>query len=92
MGIAAGPQSLEQWKHFQREYEARHMAYSPEGHQLASLCLRDVVKLSILMGARWAFRQLMIATFDPAVREKLAVAASYWYSRVAARATMTFTR
>jgi hypothetical protein len=35
------------------------------------MCLRDVVKLTVPLGTRWAFRQWMLATMEPAVRDVL---------------------
>jgi hypothetical protein len=55
----------------QRDYEAEHCRFTPQGHALARLCLRDVVKLTVPLGTRWAFRQWMLATMEPAVRDVL---------------------
>ena len=71
MGMSELPESLPQWQQLQREYEARCMARTPEGERLARLCLRDVVKLTVPFGTRWAFRQGMLATMEPRVREVL---------------------
>ena len=57
MNIPDLPSSLPAWRQLQREYEARHMGFTDEGHRLAAMCLRDVVKLSVPRGARWAFRR-----------------------------------
>jgi hypothetical protein len=67
----AARETLPQWQQLQREYEARCMARTPEGERLARLCLRDVVKLTVPFGTRWAFRQGMLATMEPGVREVL---------------------
>jgi hypothetical protein len=85
MGIEDLPVSLAEWKHLQRNYEARNMAYSPQGHRLACMCLRDVVKLTLPIGTRWTFRQWMIETLEPAVRDTLGVAKPRWYARLPAR-------
>lgn len=71
MGMSELPETLPQWQQLQREYEARCMARTPEGERLARLCLRDVVKLTVPFGTRWAFRQGMLATMEPGVREVL---------------------
>jgi hypothetical protein len=93
MGMADMPASLPQWKQFQRDYEARRMAYTAEGHRLAGMCLRDVVKLTLPFGTRWMFRQMMVATLEPAVRDKLGIAALRWHERGAGKAlVMAFDR
>ncbi len=75
MDIPDLPSSLTQWQHFQRDYESRHMGYTAEGHQLACMCLRDVVKLSVPFGTRGLFRQLMLATMEERVRVVLGLPA-----------------
>lgn len=82
------PQSLPQWQQFQRDYEVRHMGFTPEGHGLACMCLRDVVKLSVPAGTRGVFRQLMLATMDEAVRKTLGLAGPKWYGRVASQVVL----
>lgn len=85
MGIEALPRTLPEWKRLQQAYEARHMGHSPEGHRLACMCLRDVVKLTVPVGTRWAFRQLMVDTLEPAVRGTLGLSELRWYVRVLVR-------
>jgi hypothetical protein len=90
MHITELPATLPQWRQFQQAYEARHLRHTPEGERLARMCLRDVVKLTVPLGTRWAFRQWMLATMEPAVRDVLGlVDASGWGNgplRVVARA------
>lgn len=87
MGIGELPPTLAEWRHLQQAYEARHLRPTPEGHRLAQLCLRDVVKLTVPWGTRWAFRRLMRATMEPRVRDCLGIAPPGGVSRwVAARA------
>ena len=74
MGIPDLPESLDRWRSFQQDYEAEHLRFTDEGHRLASMCLRDVVKLSLPPGTRWVFRQVMVATLEPGVRETLRIA------------------
>lgn len=76
------PTTLPQWQQMQRDYEAEHLRFSPEGHALARLCLRDVVKLTLPRGTRWVFRQWMLATLEPSVRDALGLQAPGWYARV----------
>jgi len=76
MGMTELPESLPQWRQLQHDYEARCMAHTPEGERLARLCLRDVVKLTVPWGTRWAFRQGMLATMEPGVREVLGLGAA----------------
>ena len=85
MEIPGLPSSLPQWQQFQRDYEARHMARTPQGHHLASMCLRDVVKLSVPAGMRGVFRHLMLATMEERVRVTLGLPAPGWWGRVAVR-------
>jgi len=77
MSIDALPPTLAAWREMQREYEARCLGRTPEGERLARLCLRDVVKLTVPFGTRWAFRQWMLATMEPKVRETLALPAAH---------------
>jgi hypothetical protein len=90
MHITELPTTLPQWRQFQKAYEARCLRHTPEGERLARMCLRDVVKLTVPLGTRWAFRQWMLATMEPAVRDVLGLAdASGWGNgplRVVARA------
>lgn len=74
MQVEGLPNTLAQWQAGQIAYEQRHMRFTEQGHRLAQLCLRDVVKLTVPRGMRWAFRRLMSATMDPAVREILRLA------------------
>lgn len=74
MHIGSLPDGLAGWEAGQREYETRHLCFTPEGQRLAGLCLRDVVKLSVPMGAQWAFRLLMRSTMDPIVSSTLRIA------------------
>jgi len=85
MGIASLPETLAQWQRLQREYEARHMAYSIEGHRLARLCLRDVVKLTVPAGTQWMFRLLMIDTLEHSVRRTLGIPGLRWFERLPVR-------
>lgn len=85
MDIPDLPLSLPEWREFQRDYEARYLRFSPEGQRLALMCLRDVVKLSLPIGTRWIFRQMMIATMEPGVRESLGLASAPWYATAVAR-------
>lgn len=89
MAIADLPATLAQWQQMQRDYEARHMASTPEGHQLARMSLREVVKLALPVGTRGSFRQLMLATMEAPVRQTLGLAPPAWWGRLAAR---VFTR
>lgn len=84
MQIEDLPTTLPQWQQMHQDYEAAHLHYTPEGHALACLCLRDVVKLTVPAGTRWAFRQWMLATLDPAVRETLRLEGPGWQARAAA--------
>jgi hypothetical protein len=86
MQISELPSGLHDWQQFQRDYEARHMGHSAEGHQLASMCLRDVVKLSGPAGTRGLFRQLMLATMEERVRLTLGLSAPRCWARVALQA------
>lgn len=87
MHLGGLPQALPEWRAQQRDYEARHLRFTPEGQRLARLCLRDVVKLTVPAGTRWAFRRLMRATMEPAVRETLGLPpvsrATAWFVRSA---------
>jgi hypothetical protein len=74
MHIEGLPSTLAQWRDEQRAYERRHLRFTEEGRRLAQLCLRDVVKLTVPAGTRWAFRRLMRATMEPAVRQTLGLA------------------
>jgi hypothetical protein len=74
MGIGDLPAHLDDWRRLQQAYEARHLRATPEGHRLAQLCLRDVVKLTVPAGTRWAFRGLMRSTMEPHVRDILGIA------------------
>lgn len=82
MQIDGLPATLPQWQEMQRDYEAQHCRFTPQGHALACLCLRDVVKLTLPVGTRWAFRQWMLATLDPAVRGTLGLEAPAWHARL----------
>jgi len=92
MGIEGLPNGLPEWRRLQHAYEARHMRYSPEGHRMAQLCLRDVVKLSVPVGARSMFRWLMVDTLEPAVRETLGIPELRWYARMPVRALARIAR
>lgn len=81
MQIEGLPATLPQWQQMQQDYEAEHLRFTPEGHALARLCLRDVVKLTVPAGTRWAFRQWMLATLDPAVRDALRLEGPGWQAR-----------
>lgn len=85
MGLAPLPATLAEWRRLQAGYEARHLRHTAEGERLARLCLRDVVKLTVPRGARGAFRQLMLATMEPRVREVLALPPPHPLARGAAR-------
>jgi hypothetical protein len=85
MDIPDLPSSLSEWRQLQRDYEARHMSFTTEGQRLALMCLRDVVKLSLPIGTRWIFRQMMVATIEPTVRESLRIADLRWYAKVPVR-------
>ena len=85
MGIADLPATLDGWRDEQAAYEARHLRHTPEGERLARLCLRDVVKLTVPRGLRAPFRQLMLATMEPAVRQVLALPPPHALVRGAAR-------
>jgi hypothetical protein len=86
MGIGGLPNRLADWQALQRAYEAQHLRPTPEGHHLAQLCLRDVVKLTVPAGTRWAFRGLMRSTMEPDVRDILGIApargAPHWAVRL----------
>jgi hypothetical protein len=71
MHIDELPLTLAQWRAGQRDYEQQHLRFTEEGRRLAQLCLRDVVKLTVPAGTRWAFRRLMRATMEPSVRQVL---------------------
>lgn len=86
MGLTELPTTLAAWRSSQRDYEARHLAPSREGRALAALCLRDVVKLTVPPMMRVPFRQLMVATMEPAVRDALGIAPPGWGARLAASA------
>jgi hypothetical protein len=85
MDIPNLPAALPQWQSLQRDYEARHMTFTREGHRLASMSLREVVKLTLPLGTRALFRQLMLSTIEPSVRAKLGLVPPVWYARIAAR-------
>jgi hypothetical protein len=78
MGMTGLPESLPQWQQLQHDYEQRCMAHTPEGERLARMCLRDVVKLTVPWGTRWAFRLGMLATMEPRVREVLGLGRTRW--------------
>lgn len=82
MQIGGLPATLPQWQQMQSDYEAEHLRFTPEGHALARLCLRDVVKLTVPPGTRWVFRQWMLATLDPAVRDALGLQPPAWHARL----------
>ena len=86
MDIPNLPKQLSAWRQFQQEYEATHMRFSPEGQRLASVCLRDVVKLSLPRGMRWFFRRVMIVTTDPVVRKSLRLSGVHWYTTLFVKA------
>jgi hypothetical protein len=75
------PASLQEWKDFQQDYEACNMRFTSQGHRLALMCLRDIVKLSLPRGTQGIFRQIMIATIEPAVRQSPGIAAPHWSAR-----------
>lgn len=81
MQIDGLPTTLPQWQQMHQDYEATHLRFTPEGHALARLCLRDVVKLTVPVGTRWTFRQWMLATLDPTVRETLRLEGPAWQAR-----------
>jgi hypothetical protein len=83
MQIDGLPTTLAQWQQMQRDYEAEHLRFTPEGQALARLCLRDVVKLTVPPGTRWVFRQWMLATLDPMVRDALGLRPPAWHARLA---------
>lgn len=85
MTIPNLPASLEEWKDFQKDYEARYMGFTSQGHRLALMCLRDVVKISLPRGTQGIFRQIMIATIEPAVRQSLGIATPHWSLRLLVR-------
>jgi ER-bound oxygenase mpaB/B'/Rubber oxygenase, catalytic domain len=85
MSIPNLPASLREWKDFQKDYEARYMGFTSQGHRLALMCLRDVVKLSLPRGTQGIFRQIMIATIEPAVRQSLGIATPHWSARLPVR-------
>jgi ER-bound oxygenase mpaB/B'/Rubber oxygenase, catalytic domain len=85
MNIPDLPSQLSEWRQLQREYEVKHMRFSAEGHHLASMCLREVVKLSLPKGTRWLFKQVMLVTIDPIVRESLRIRSGSWYTTVLVR-------
>lgn len=85
MGIGGQPATLDGWWRLQAEYEARHLRHTAEGERLARLCLRDVVRLTVPRGLQGAFRQLMLATMDPRVREVLALPPARPLARAAVR-------
>lgn len=85
MAIADLPSTLDGWRAEQAAYEARHLRHTPEGERLAQLCLRDVVKLTVPRGLRAPFRQLMLATMEPAVRQVLALPPPHPLARAAVR-------
>lgn len=77
--------SLQEWKDFQKNYEARYMGFTSQGHRLALMCLRDVVKLSLPRGTQGISRQIMIATIEPSVRQSLGIAPPPWSARLLVR-------
>jgi gamma-glutamyl phosphate reductase len=85
MSIPNLPASLREWKDFQKDYEARYMGFTSQGHRLALMCLRDVVKLSLPRGTQGIFRQIMIATIEPAIRQSLGIATPHWSARLPVR-------
>jgi len=88
MDLDALPTTLADWRQAQAAYEARHLRHTPEGERLARLCLRDVVKLTVPRGLRAAFRQLMLCTMEPRVRETLALPRAHWLARAVARVVL----
>lgn len=88
MQIENLPKDLAGWETGQRDYESRHLRFTPEGHRLAELCLRDVVKLSVPAGTQWAFRVLMQATMDPVVAHTLRLAPAHPAAAWAVRRTL----
>ncbi|WP_448547720.1 oxygenase MpaB family protein [Thalassotalea fusca] len=59
MRITDIPETEGQWHKFQRAYEAKCQAYSPEGNALAKKSLNQVVKLSLPFGTRFIAKQLI---------------------------------
>lgn len=88
MSIPSLPGSLQEWKDFQKEYEARYMGFTSQGHHLALVCLRDVVKLTLPKGIQGIFRQIMITTIEPAVRQSLGIVCPHWFVRLTVRALL----
>jgi hypothetical protein len=86
------PSQLSEWIQLQRDYEARHMRFSVEGHRLASMCLREVVKLSVPRGTRWLFKQTMLVTTDPKVRDSLRIGRGSWYATILVRCFLMLTQ
>lgn len=83
MGLADLPTTLREWQDAQAAHEREHRRRTPEGVTLARLCLRDVVKLTVPPGLRVAFRQLMLATMEPVVRETLDLPPPQAWARLA---------
>ena len=74
MSIPTLPASLQEWKDYQKDFEARYMGFTSQGHRLALMCLGDVAKLSLTRGTQGIFRQIMIATIEPAVLQSRGIA------------------
>jgi hypothetical protein len=91
MSIPNLPESLPEWKNFQKDYEARHMGFTSQGHRLALMCLRDVVKLSLPRGTQGIFRQMMIVTIEPSVRQSLGIATPQRSARLLVRILLRIT-
>jgi len=85
MGLTGMPVTLDGWRREQAAYEAAYLRHTPEGARLARLCLRDVVKLTVPYALRAPFRQLMLTTMEPAVRETLALPRPHWLAGAVAR-------
>lgn len=75
MAIPHIPDTLAAWRAFQASYERERWRYTDEGRRLASMCLNEVVTLSLPWGTRSLFRQLMRVTMDPSLRELLKLSA-----------------
>jgi hypothetical protein len=89
MEIPELPSTLDEWRCLQGEYEACHLRFTPEGNRLAQLCLQEVVKLTVPVGTRWAFRRMMRVTMEPRVRETLGIAPADGFSRWAVHGALT---
>ena len=68
------PATAQEWRVFQRQYEANYQHYTKEGNDLASRSLQEVVKLSLPFGIRCIARQLILGALTSNTLKALGLA------------------